>query len=723
MKSLLNLALLLFLISTSTAEESHQKYELPKMTGTIAVDGDLSDSFWKGSLVIEHFYEISPGDNTTPVVRTVGYLGYDSEFLYVAVYCYDPRPAEIRASYSDRDSISIDQDFVQFDLDTKDDEKSSFLFRVNPRGVVGDAIFSESTGVDDFSPDFSFHAAARIVADGWTVEYRVPLSTLRYAHTPVQTWGITFYRNYPRQFRHRMASNRIPRGANCWLCYDTKLTGIGDLPPSRYALIVPFVTAQKESVRSATSGSDSQMNAGADLKWIPFNNLTLDATINPDFAQVEADVPQINVNNRFALFYPEKRSFFLEGTDLLNTPLNVIYTRTITDPNWGTRGTGRIGNSAYTVLTASDEGGGSRIVPGPVFSKLVPQEGTSIATIARMRHAIGDSLIGFVFTDRENENGFNRVGGPDLFWRPSETNQITGQWLLSRTKDSTVDDSTDYALSLGWLHSESSKFFQIDYQRLGHDFRADNGFVPQVGIERKAGTGGYRFYPNGWLWFIQPGVTWDTSTEIGERLVSRSTFPALTLRGKWNSSFNLEYHIQEKVRTANQIHDHTFFFYDLQLQPSRLVSQLEVKGKIGEQVDVVNERVGDGAVLAFIATLRTGIHLITELQAERQWLNIDGSRLFTADVAQVRITYNFSPRMFLRLIPQYERVNRNVNLYKEPVGPHEGALNGSVLFGYRFNWQTVFYAGYSGDRLLVDGTHYQKNSSHVFVKLAYAFEP
>src|SRR3990170_3068536 len=230
--------LFLFLCEACMAEEIPRNRALPKLSGALTLDGGLSDPIWTDSLRIDDFYEISPGDNTPPVVRTVAYLGYDSRFLYAAVHCFDPHPEEIRASFSDRDSVLSDQDFIQFDLDTRNDEKSSFIFRVNPRGVPADAIFSESTGLDDFSPDFSFEVKARIVEDGWISEFRIPLSTLRYSNSPIQEWGITFYRNYPRQFRRQMTSNPIPRGANCWLCYSKKLTGITQLPASRYLLIV-----------------------------------------------------------------------------------------------------------------------------------------------------------------------------------------------------------------------------------------------------------------------------------------------------------------------------------------------------------------------------------------------------------------------------------------------------------------------------------------------------
>jgi hypothetical protein len=520
-----------------------------------------------------------------------------------------------------------------------------------------------------------------------------------------------------------MTSLPIPRGANCWLCYNIKLTGISGLPPSRYLLVVPFATSQKESTGGPAEASSLKWDGGVDLKWIPQNNLILDATLNPDFAQVEADVPQITANNRFALFYPEKRSFFLEGADLLSTPLNVVHTRTITSPAWGTRATGQAAGASYTFLVAEDEGGGSRIIPGPISSRLVPQLGHSLASVGRMRYTLGSSYTGFVFTDRASDSNANRVLGPDLRWRPTPRDQITAQWLLSRTESAGREPVTDSALSLSWLHSEPDKYLQLDYQRLGHEFRADSGFVPQVGIERRAASFGYRFYPSGFLRQVQPGFTWDSSVEIGDQPVSRATYPNLSLGGKWNTAATFEYHFRERVQTATKLLQYSFLTYDFRIQPSRFLSAAGIHGNVGRQIDLVHERLGTGGTLGFDATLRIGLNVNTELRGERQWLNIEGARWFTAQVARVKTNVNFSSRTFARVIFQYERILRDASLYEPETDADEGSVNWSLLFAYRFNWQSVLFAGFSGGRIPLDGPGYQEGLSRFFVKVAYAIEP
>lgn len=716
-------AVILFALhcQASPVAEVNRNREIPRLQSEAVIDGVLDDPVWQKALPVETFYEITPGDNVPPVVQTVAYLWYNDRALYVAFYCYDPHPQEIRAVFSERDSVFSDQDLVQFDLDTRNEEKSSFIFRTNPRGVQADAIFSEANGLDDFSPDFSFDVKARIVKDGWIAEFRIPFSSVRYS-TNVEQWGITLFRNYPREYRRQMTSLPIPRGANCWLCYNLKLNGMTELPASRYFLAVPYATVQ-DRPQDATG---VEANTGIDLKWIPTNNVTLDATVNPDFAQVESDVPQIAVNSRFALFYPEKRSFFLEGADLPATPLTAVYTRTITSPAWGARVTGQAGNSAYTFLVTEDEGGGSRIIPGPVSSSLVPQRGRSTAAIGRWRMTLGDSLAGFVFTDRESDSGFNRLLGPDFQWRPNETNQVTGQFLLSSTEDEFIRPehpaSTDYAMLLSYRYRSSSTGILLDYQRLGHDFRADNGFIPQVGVERKAATFLKDYYPESWLTQLETGLTVDYVVEVDDQTVSRSTFPYVSVNGKWNSSLLLQYHMREQVRTGNRLLEYNYLYYEFGFQPSQRFSNISISGQLGDQADFVNERVGRGGVLSLNAAFRPTIHLTTEIQTERQWLNIGNDRLFTADVAQLKAVYHFSSRMFLRFIGEYSRIQRNPRLYREPIDQREGLWGGSILYGYRFNWQTAIYVGYSDELLLMDSTRYERGKNHFFVKLAYAFE-
>jgi hypothetical protein len=329
-------------------------------------------------------------------------------------------------------------------------------------------------------------------------------------------------------------------------------------------------------------------------------------------------------------------------------------------------------------------------------------------------------------TDRESDSGFNRLLGPDFQWRPNETNQLSGQFLVSDTQDQTIDPNaraaSDHATLVSYRYRSPSTGLQLDYQRLGHDFRADNGFIPQVGVERKTATVLKNFYPDTWLSLIEPGFTADSTDEIGAGAVSRATYPYLSLSGKWNSRLLLQYHVREQVRADTELLEYDYLYFQIETKPSQSISGLTISGQLGEQADLVNERVGRGGSLALNAAIRPTIHLTTGLQAERQWLNIGGERLFTADVAQLKATYNFSSRMFLRFIGEHSRIRRNPGLYVERVPEVEGAWGGSLLFGYQFNWQTALYVGYSDERLLDMSNSYQPGTKTLFAKYALAFE-
>jgi len=238
---------------------------------------------------------------------------YDDEALWFAVRCDDPDPSKIRAPYVDRDLVIGNQDNVALFLDTRNDRRSAQEFRVNPRGIQADGVFNDANFNEDFSPDFHYQAAARITPTGWTAEMKIPLSTLRYAGSDPQTWRILVWRNYPRDFRYALYSSPLPPGSNCYLCHMREISGFTGLPSSSHLVVAPYASTQ--DVASATPGDtlgegETKGRVGVDVKWSPSADTAVDLTVNPDFSQVEGDVAQIAVNNRFALFFPEKRPFF-----------------------------------------------------------------------------------------------------------------------------------------------------------------------------------------------------------------------------------------------------------------------------------------------------------------------------------------------------------------------------------------------------------------------------
>src|SRR3984893_5404379 len=245
-----------------------------RLSHPIRIDGDLSDPGWSEAAKIEIFYETNVGDNVPPPVRTVGWVGYDSHFFYVAFRCEDPDPRKIRAPFVDRDNVFSDQDFVGIILDVKNDRRSAYELFVNPRGIQDDAIVNDATGNEDFSPDIFWQSAGRIDATGWQVEMAIPLSSLRYPDNDPQTWAILLYRNYPRDFRYQIFDSRLPRGSNCTVCHAGTLEGITGLPRGGHVVVAPYVAGSDTKTypgSDAYSGTgDNEVTkgkVGLDLKW------------------------------------------------------------------------------------------------------------------------------------------------------------------------------------------------------------------------------------------------------------------------------------------------------------------------------------------------------------------------------------------------------------------------------------------------------------------------
>jgi Domain of unknown function (DUF5916)/Carbohydrate family 9 binding domain-like len=719
---------------------------LPRVSGAIVVDGDLSDPGWKGAAVVDTFFETVFGDNRAPGVTTVAWLAYNERYLYVAVRCDDPDPRKIRAPYVDRDQVIGTDDNVAIFLDTRNDRRSAQEFRVSPRGIQGDAVFNDASGTEDFSPDFYYDTAGRITDKGWQAELRIPLSSLRYPRADPQKWGIIIWRNYPRDFRYAIYSSPPPRGANCLVCLSRELTGLTGLPSASHFVAAPYASAQ-DVARADAPGRPlghgrTDKRIGLDVKWSPSASTALDATINPDFSQVEADVAQIAVNNRFALFFPEKRPFFLEGVDLFDTPIPAAYTRTITSPRWGARSTGKFGASSYTLLVTQDRGGGSVILPGPTRSDFAPQDFSSVVGIARVRRDFGRSFLGLLYSGREDEGaGHNHVVGPDGQWRPNDKDVLAAQLLLS---DTTAPDRPDvapvwdgrrltsHALETSWRHSTRGLDWNARYRDFGDGFRADQGFVPQVGYREGYLNPGYKFFPKGLFSFVGPFLNLEYAADRRGDLITRQVDPGVLLLGRRNLQANVQLQLRRE-RTADRTLSFARLSYLVQVDPSRRFTRVGASGLAGEDVDVLNVRVGRGVSVTAFATVRPTDHLTLDANSALSWLNVDrrvtasaagagSGRLFTAQIQRLKATYNFTPRIFLRLIGQYVSTRRDPSLYVVQVPRRSGAFSGSALFSYRLNWQTALFVGYGDERALDERERLARTERQLFVKLSYAFQ-
>lgn len=747
--SLAGLCALLATVWSLGSAHASAAIELPALSvsptkGEITVDGNLSDPGWVGATTVEPFFEVAPADNVEPPVRTRAWISFDQSALYVAFDCDDPEPQRIRAPFHDRDRIDkFRQDLVAVMLDTRNDRRSAIKLMVNPRGLQSDAVFSESTAEEDRGPDFYFDSAAKLDARGWTAELRIPFASLNYSSDATPDWGITLMREYPRDFAHDIQSSPVPRGSNCSLCHMRQLSGLAGLPTTNHWVFAPFATAARATERDPPGNLSAPLrdqsvdvDLGLDLKWMPASNHTIDLALNPDFSQVESDVTQVGVNNRFALFYPEKRPLFLEGIDLFVTPLQAISTRTITDPDWGARATGKSGRTSYTLLIAKDAGGGSVVLPGAVSSDLAPQDFVSTATIGRLRTDLGESFAGLLLSSRELKGGgHNRVFGPDFQWRPNDEHQITGQLLFSDTRLPTRPDLASEwdgrslrssAGTLEWFQSTEKFVSSLQLTSIGSGFRDDNGFIPQVGYRGANLVLGPYFFRERPVHVVHPWAILGTNqTTSGDRL-DRTLASGLRLSGPRSMDVDIRLHWGDQVRGRSRLFDQQFVELSLLMSPNRWFDRLMLEARLGDDVDFVNDRTGRGGRLKSGATLRPFDRLELVFDGERQWLNVDpgsagSTRLFTATALRLKATLHLNQRSFVRWLTESVQTERDETLYNEPVERREASRLDSALLSYKLNWQTFFYLGYEATHLRSPDGATELADKRLFLKLAYAW--
>ena len=716
---------------------------ISRATGPIVIDGDLSDEGWRTATRVEKFYEVAPGDNVEPKAKTVGYLTYDDRFFYAAFDMTDPNPAGIRAAYGDHDTLNGNSDdFAGLFLDTMNTGRTAAEFFVTPRNIQYDAITDDASN-ENSSPDFFWDSAAKITDHGWAVEIRIPFSSLRYKSADPQTWGIGLFRNYPHGFRYQILSMPIPRGSNCSICRINKLEGLERLPSGGHYIVAPYVSGSElghpqDDVLGAPLVNDpAKPHAGIDVKYIPDANNAIDFTVKPDFSQVESDTAQISANERFALFFPEKRPFFLEGVDLFATPIQAVYTRTITSPLWGARITGKEGGIRYTALVSEDEGGGSAILPGANGSSSAPEDFGSTVFLGRAKKDIGLSFVGALVTDRENRDGegHNRVAGPDFQWRLSPRDVVTGQLLFSESKTPNRPDVSDewngqtlsgYGSQIQWNHNTRHLDWSAQAKDFSDGFRADAGFVPQVGYREFFVEPGWQVYPKGFFSRERTFVDFDYQVDQSGAVITRLFQPGIGMDTRFSGFMQFRY-IDNPTRAGAVVIERHQFGYYVQFSPSRRLSYIGVNGTLGQDIDFENARPGRGPTVNASATLHASDHLQIDLIEDQRSLSVDDAsgvsrHLFTQRVSRAKATYTFTSRMFARVIAQYVSTTRDPLLYLSPVADRSGTFGGSLLFAYKLNWQSVAFVGYGDDREQSDLNRLEPQDRQFFVKFSYAFQ-
>ncbi len=726
------------------SEEEFHPNENPTLVinraaGPIVLDGELDDLGWVGAARAENFSENWPREKARPAVGSEVWVTYDADHLYLALIAFDD-PGSIRASLRDRDQMWSD-DYFGILLDTYGDASWAYFLFANPLGVQGDSRFSSNGGEDD-GFDIVFFAEARITEEGYQIEMAIPFKSLRFPNRKTQSWRATFWRTRPRASRAQHTWAAMDRDDPCFLCQFGTLTGITDVKPGGALELLPAVIAsQTGQLRDPNDPTSGLRNSGLDGEVAlsvryPFSSgLTAEATLNPDFSQVESDVAQIDVNTTFALFFPERRPFFLEGSDLFDTYFNVLYTRQINDPQVAGKFIGRLGRASFAYLGAVDEN--SPLILPFEEQSFVGQAGTSITNVARVRQTfLRQSYVGAIATDRrlQHSGGSGSTAGVDGRLRFLEKYSFEFQALASHTQEPndprltegvnglTFDRGKHTAAFDGesfWGHAAYASLersarvwsFDFDYWASSPTFRADNGFEFRNDFQRVSMWQGLFFYMDTKLLDrILPNIYTQRSWNFDGVRKNDFIAPSLEFSLKGDSYIDIEYQWERERFGGIEFTDlrSVFIFARTNalefIRPGIWVSH-------GWQVARFTDPPvrGQGTNAEGWLTLKPQTRLVIEPSLQYSQLSDPaGNELFEGFILRTRTAFQFNRELFLRLIVQYNNFSEGLSI--EP------------LLTYKINPFTLFYIGSThGFQDYDNPDDFAQQSRQFFAKFQYLF--
>lgn len=661
---------------------------------------------------ISDFIQNLPYDGQRASQDTIVYLGYDTQNLYIVFLAYDD-PEKIRARMSPRENISED-DRVSVLLDPFRDQRRGYMFQTNPLGVQYDRFFVEDQGFDD-SYDTVWTSKGAITDWGYVVWIALPFKSLRFSPDANAPWGLILMRTIQRQNETSTwphVSTRIEGILN----QAALVKGIRDVSPGKNLQIIPYATTRWSDGIDTHNGpayvKDSfDTEVGIDIKKVWDDHIVTDLTINPDFAQIESDQPQVTVNQRFEVFFPERRPFFLENADMFRTPINLLFTRRIVDPELGARITGKLGPWAIASLIIDDK------APGHLAPLDDPGHGDSaLFGTVRINRDIGkQSRLGAMAVQRDFADESNRVLSVDgrLKWNEHWVSSM--QAAMSSTKRPNADDDSGQAAFFSTSRSGRHFNYSGTLSDISDDFEAAAGFVPRTDIAEMDHFASWLFWPDDggrlvrWGPEISSHHVWDrhgkrldeelgvslewefpgqTELEIKvnhdrERLTAEDN-PFLATDRDYNSSFiALEY--RTSAWKTLSISGETSIGQRINLQPA--------PGNEPESVDWLQSDLN----IAYRPITRLAIDttlIYTQLENDST-----GARVLEDLIARMRFNWQFTRELSLRTIIQYERTNPNP---RETTVTNRKNWNIDLLLTYRVNPWTAVYLGYNTNRANID---------------------
>lgn len=699
-------SLILCLLPKILSSSPEERIDIPKLTESPKIDGVLDNPIWEEqALKIQDFLQFTPKEKGTPTQKTVAYLGYDHKNLYFAFRCYDTERKKIRASITNRDNI-IDDDWVAIFLDTFDEKRRAFSFILNPLGVQLDAIRTEEGGNDrmDASWDTVFYSDGKIDEEGYTVEIAIPFKSIRFPDEEEKVWNVLLARNIARSGEITSWPS-LSRDIPGLICQSQAIVVRGDVEKGKNFEIMPILT----SLTTKDKKIDAQ--PGVNFKWGINSDVTLDLTVNPDFSHIEADAPQIDINQRYALYYPEKRPFFLEGMEIFQFPddgLNVVYTRRIIDPLGGVKLTGKVGRFTYGLLSALDTSPTESL--WDVSNGAGGREDNALFNIFRIKTDVfKQSYIGFCLADKEINGSYNRVAGIDGQLKFNNKWFITFQATGSKTRYEEKETEIVPALYAQLMYFSKYVGAGAWWKAIHPDFEASSGFINRVDYKSYGIFTFFSVYPqkqylNQIRLSLNAGIRDSYFKDVVQDRWARATLQfrftefnqlSVIYRNDMERYLGVEFH-KNSISIEGQNNLIRWMPFGLFLSAGDSIFYESEDPFLGWSHTY-------GAFIQFKPNKR--LRISVSLTKQTFWEMRGGEQVFDFNVIRQRTTYQISKALSLRAIVDYN------HFYKK--------IYGSFLISFILKPGTVFFLGVDNDLLRDDSGKYGQTNYSVFLKFSY----
>jgi hypothetical protein len=710
-------------------------FQVPLSQKSVKIDGILDDEIWQQALQIDLIYEIDPSYNIKAEVDTRVYIIDNGSSILFAFKAQDPHPEKIRAFLRDRDSAFQD-DFVGVMLDTYNDERRALEFFVNPLGVQMDLIRDDAdNGREDDSWDAIWDSAGKISSDGYVVEMKIPYNELQMpTKAGKKTWGINLFRSYPRTVRKQLQAVKLDRNNSCFLCQLDKFIGFENAQRGLDLEITPSVTAisqqRREGINGDFSSLEHNIEPSLDINWGINSNLTLNATFNPDFSQVESDSAQLDVNQTFALFFPEKRPFFLENSDFFNTRLRLIHTRNIADPDYGIRLVGKSGKNAYGFFY-TDDTITNILIPGVFGSGLTSLNQSSENLAARYRRDFGNSsTVGALVTSRSSGDYDNTVVSVDSKYRLTDKNSIQFQYAHSETSNpqQIIDDFEQQrelagdVYTIRYEHDDENLFYAISHTDYDDDFRADLGFISKTGFNKSIAGIQYTWRPATESWWnrLRVYTDWDITHDQTGRLLERELEGNIQINANKQSYLSLS-GLSRQQLWNDILFDENRVGIDTGFKPNSSID-IGTGYSYGDSIDFSNTKIAKRTGAYVFTNLNIGKHFSMRINHSFRKLERDGGNVFIANQSDIRLSYQFNIRQRLRLAIINTNINRDTDLYDFEIDSHSRSLGNQLIYSYKVNPKTLLFLGYSDSSIEDQNIDLTTTNRTFFAKFSYAWK-